>query len=152
MEGNLGTGEAKDYLKRAIAQIIEKDRYLLRVGVNERCISARLAMYLRDVLQADHPEYDVDVEYNRHGRDTKHLHDLLWARNCPRNRDDDGGQRVLPDVIVHQRENNDANLLIIEMKKSPNRYGLESDRLRIKAFRDQLRYNFGARLVSRICG
>lgn len=63
------------------------------------------------------------VEYNRHGRDTKHLHDLLWARNCPRNRDDDGGQRVLPDVIVHQRENNDANLLIIEMKKSPNRYG-----------------------------
>lgn len=64
----MNTDVAKDYLVQATARVEEEDRHLLVVDVSERCIAARLAMYLRDALAAD---YDVDVEYNRHDPDKK---------------------------------------------------------------------------------
>lgn len=137
------TDEAKDYLVRATARVEEEDRHLLMVDVSERCIAARLAMYLRDAQPAD---YDVDVEYNRHGPDKKQLYDLMDEHDCARDRRRDEGQTVLPDVIVHKRSV-DSNLLIIEMKKSANQRGLERDRRRIRAFRDELGYEFGALVV-----
>ena len=135
------TDEAIDHLERANARVENEDRHLLMVNVSERCIAARLAMYLREYF-ADH---DVDVEYNRHGDDTKHLHDLVDKNDCPRNREE--GQTVLPDVIVHRRGVDHSNLLIIEMKKSRHRRGIERDCRRIQAFRAELRYEFGALVV-----
>ena len=76
------------------------------VDVSERCIAARLAMYLREYFT----DYDVDAEYNRHGEDKKKLYDLVDKRDCSRDRDDEG-QTVLPDVIVHRRGDDDSNLL-----------------------------------------
>ena len=137
------TGEARSYLERAIARVKDNDHHLLMVDVSERCIAARLAMYLRDALPA---YYDVDVEYNRHGPDKKKLYDLIDEHNCPRDRDDEG-QTVLPDVIVHKRGVDNSNLLIIEIKKSANQPGLERDIRRIEAFRAELRYVFGALVV-----
>ena len=128
-------------LERARARVENKDRHLLMVNVSERCIAARLAMYLREYFA----DYDVDVEYNRHGDDTKQLHDLAYNHDCLRDRAE--SQTVLPDVVVHKRDVDDSNLLIIEMKKSANRSGIERDRCRIQAFRAELRYQFGALVV-----
>jgi hypothetical protein len=112
------------------------------INVSERCIAARLAMYLREYFA----DYDVDVEYNRHGEDKKKLYELVYHHDCLRDRDDEG-QTVLPDVIVHRRGVDDFNLLIIEMKKSENQRGIERDRRRIQAFRKELCYTFGALVV-----
>lgn len=139
----MNTDVAKDYLVQAAARVEEEDRHLLVVDVSERCIATRLAMYLRDALSAD---YDVDVEYNRHGPDKKQLYDLMDKHDCDRDHRRDEGQTVLPDVIVHKR-GVDSNLLIIEMKKSANRRGLVRDWRRIRAFRDELGYQFGALVV-----
>ena len=136
--------EVKQFLERAIARTERADRHLLVVNVSERCIATRLAMYLREYFV----DYDVDVEYNRHGDDVKQLHDVV--RHCPRDRGDTGqGQSVLPDVVVHRRGNDDANLLVIEMKKSRNLRGIERDRQRIRAFRTELQYDLGALVVCR---
>ena len=135
------TDETRDRLERARARVADEDCHLLKVNVSERCIAARLAMYLREYF-ADH---DVDVEYNRHGDDTKHLHDLVYRRDCSRDREE--GHTVLPDVIVHKRGVDHSNLLIIEMKKSRHRSGIEKDRRRIEAFRAELGYKFGALVV-----
>ena len=138
------TQEARRCLEGAVAAVKDRDGHLLVVDVSERCIAARLAMYMRDSLRDD---YDVDVEYNRHGRDKKQLHDLIDRHHCCRDRDDDGGRTVLPDVIVHKRNVDGANLLIVEMKKLVDRRGLDTDRRRIKAFRAELGYKCGALVV-----
>ena len=134
--------EVRWRLECARARVENEDRHLLMVNVSERCIAARLAMYLREYFA----DYDVDVEYNRHGDDTKKLHDLVDINDCPRDRGDEG-QTVLPDVVVHRRDVDDFNLLIIEMKKSENRGGIERDRRRIRAFRNELGYKMGALVV-----
>ena len=137
------TDKVKDYLAQATARVEEEDRHLLMIDVSERCIAARLAMYLREYFA----DYDVDVEYNRHGTDKKKLYDLVDKYDRSRARDDEG-QRVLPDVIVHRRGNDDSNLLIIEMKKSAaNQDDMERAQRRIRAFRDELGYKFGALVV-----
>ncbi len=131
--------EARNYLDRATARVEAEDRHLLEVNVSERCIAARLAMYLREYFW----DFDVDVEYNRDAYTVKRLHDVI--RDCPRNRN--GGHPVLPDVIVHKRDLRDLNLLVIEMKKDSGTRGLDCDRQRIKAFREELGYRFGALVV-----
>lgn len=136
--------EVKRYLKQAIDRVKKADRHLFDVNASERCIAARLAMYLQEYFV----EYDVDVEYNRDGDNSKELQGV--AQCHPRKRD----QRtpsglVLPDVIVHRRGDNNSNLLVIEMKKASDPRGIDCDRQRLRAFRDQLNYKLGALVVCR---
>ena len=129
------TEEVEERLQRALEKVREEDLDLLRFDVSERCIATRLAMYLREYFV----DYDVDVEYNRHGTQVKRLYRLgRLVENHPRDRDETQPQSVLPDVIVHKRGVNDSNLLVIEMNKSSNRQGMNGDKQRIKAFREQL--------------
>ena len=137
--------QARHLLGRAMDRMEAEDRHLLKVNVSERCIAARLAMYLREYFSG----FDVDVEYNREGVEVKRLRDVL--RDCPRDRDNprdrQNGRPVLPDVIVHRRCSRVSNLLVIEMKKEPGTSGIDCDRRRIKAFQKELDYKFGALVV-----
>ena len=104
------TEEVEERLQRALEKVREEDLDLLRFDVSERCIATRLAMYLREYFV----DYDVDVEYNRHGTQVKRLYRLgRLVENHPRDRDETQPQSVLPDVIVHKRGVNDSNLLVI---------------------------------------
>ena len=85
--------ETRNYLERATKRVGAEDRHLLEVGVSERCVAARLAMYLREYFF----DFDVDVEYNRNMNEVKRL--SYAVRDCPRDRD--RGGPVLPDVVVH---------------------------------------------------
>ena len=112
------------------------------VNVSGQCIAARLAMYLREYFA----DYDVDVEYNRHHDNVKQLRGMVGR--YPRDRDEGTQcQSVLPDVVVHRRGVGDSNLLVIKMKKSSNREGVNGDRQRIMTFREQLGYDVGALVV-----
>ena len=62
----------EDVKKRVIAAICalyRHDRELLDVDANERSITHKLAEH----LQREFPEWHVDCEYNRVGRETKRL-------------------------------------------------------------------------------
>lgn len=83
----------------------------------------------------------VDSEYNRHFLDGKRL----WL---PR-RDDLQGpiayRLVSPEVLIHERNSDDNNLPVLEVKK-PNEL-LDYDRLKLTEFKDELRYRYAAHVV-----
>jgi len=119
------------------------DSYLLENDLHERTITHKLAEY----LQALFPHWNVDCEYNRDGLGPKRVHVLA----CHPQREDEGSN-VFPDVIVHQRGNNNHNILIIEAKKSSreNEAVDEFDRQKVEAFANDLHYRYGALIVFHI--
>ncbi len=120
-------------VRRSLRRLLRADRGLLRRDAAERAIQHRLAVYLEQIF----PGRDVDVDYNRHGRDPKEIGIPEECRGRARR------GRVFPDVIVHQRGNDDYNLLVIEMKKSTNSQSRACDVAKIQAYRRDLRYCYG---------
>lgn len=129
--------DVEDRLNRALRRLAEEDRYLLENNLSERCIAARLAMH----LQPEFPEHKTDAEYNRKGRAPKRLG---LPEECANYIDENGDALAVPDVIVHQRGEDGPNVLVLELKKTTNPDGLDCDRTRVLAFRDELHYEFGA--------
>ena len=84
-----------------------RDSQLVECGANERCLSARYFSYIQNKVLKD-PAYDgltFDPEYNRKGIGGK-----------PKNMGGDG--KIIPDIILHKRGTDTANILVIEFKKS----------------------------------
>lgn len=125
----------KARLESALNKLLRRDIDLLRLDVNERAITHRLAMY----LQEDFLEWDVDCEYNR-------SHDQVKQLKFPEGEcrpDDTNAKTVFPDVIVHRR-NTDQNLLVIEVKKDSNNEGEDYDLEKLRAFKSELGYSSAA--------
>ena len=125
--------------RAAIARLLESDAYLLKVDVNERSITHRLASY----LQGEFGDWDVDCEYNRNREDTKQLRvpEDLEIPVCNVQTDDTQARTVFPDIIVHRRETNE-NLLVIEVKKTTSRVSSDFDLWKLCEFRNQLGYRY----------
>jgi hypothetical protein len=126
-------------LEAALERLVRNDAYLLANNLGERCIAARLAMY----LQGAFPEYAVDAEYNRAGDVPKRLG---LPDECANYRNEHGESLVVPDVIVHRRGPEGPNILVLEVKKTSNPVPRDCDRARIHAFRDRYGYQFAALL------
>lgn len=118
----------------------DHDRYLLDNDLGERCIAARLAFYRQVEFEDD--DVVVDVEYNRLGAAVKRLETL--PEECIRRKTRPGDPAVVPDIIVHERGERGPNVLVIELKKTSNPEGQNCDSLRLRAFREELDYEFGA--------
>jgi hypothetical protein len=129
--------ETMERVYAALAQFTESDRYLLEHDLSERCIASRVAFH----LQAMFPEYAVDVEYNRVGRPPKRLQ---LPDECANYRNKQGESLAVPDVIVHRRGQKGPNLLVLEFKKTSNPDAFDCDRQRIRAFKSQIGYRYGA--------
>jgi len=133
----------KERVETAITEFINNDAYLLEVNANERSMTHRLAIYLQEQFQ----EWNVDCEYNRNLADAKRVHLLkeqLGIEIHQIDTDDDSGQTVYPDIIVHHRGKNEDNLLIIEAKKSTSNIDEERDHLKLIAYREApLNYKYG---------
>ncbi len=126
--------EAKRRLEVAVRKFNDNDSILLKYDVHECCIAARLAMY----LQVEFPDHSVDIEYSRDGGIAPKR--LALPAQCGRKKHG----VVRPDVIVHQRGPDGPNLLVLELKKSASRDPSQCDRNRIRAFRREFGYTFGA--------
>jgi hypothetical protein len=125
-------------LESAIGEVIAKEAALLQINAGEQAIAHHLANYLRQALQS---QLNVDVEYNKHRTGRKVL--LLPTKGDP-----SGIQQqtiVRPDIIVHRRGDDEANLLVIEVKKPSQ--DLERDRQKLYAFKDQLGYQYAAHVI-----
>lgn len=84
--------EVRRRLQAALEKLVSDDAYLLAQSLGERCIAARLTMY----LQHEFPDHHVDAEYNRDADTPKRL-DL--PEDCANYRDEHGESLVVPDVI-----------------------------------------------------
>jgi hypothetical protein len=133
----------RERLKAALETLLIRDSHLLEIGVHERALMARVAVYLAPLF----PEYSVDVEYNRHGIEVKRAE---IPEECATKTDRAGKAIIIPDLIVHQRDNDNENLLVLEAKKSANRKGQECDRLRLEAMKRELQYRFAALVKFRV--
>jgi hypothetical protein len=132
--------EVKRLLDIALQRVNSEDPFLLENDLYECCIGGRLAMY----LQALFSQYSVDVEYSKHGILDKTLSNL---ENCANKKDEEGNSVVRPDIAIHCRGNDTHNLLVLELKK---RYDSVCNRERIRAFREQYGYTFGATIICTI--
>ena len=101
----------KDLIKKALNTLYEKDWELLCLGkderinkhVGERAIVFRFGIYFQQELNKipELKDLNLDCEYNRKGTNPK----SITIKN-----------RIMPDIILHQRGNNNHNLLVLEFK------------------------------------
>ena len=119
-------------LRAALAMLFARDGRLLEYAAGERAVVAKLAAYLTPLFRG----FDVDMEYNRHGMDPK---DLDLPAGCRGG----GRRRVYPDIIVHRRGHDRANLLVVEVKKETNTEPRTCDRAKIEAMKREFGYHSG---------
>lgn len=103
----------------ALKAVYKYDKYLIDIMANERCIVFRFGYYFQTLLSMHrkYNEYDLDLEYNRDGEDSK---------KTPNHE-----KGIYPDVILHKRGNNNDNLLVMEFKGHWNNKGQEIDKNKI---------------------
>ncbi len=112
----------------------EADWTLIENGANERCLAARFFAYMMNHTCCD-PDYSGltwDPEYNRAGHDPKEM----------------DGNKIIPDLILHKRGDDSANILAIEFKKPGRAKTKDYDVLSgITGWRYHYRYKLGVHIV-----
>lgn len=97
-----------DLLQRAIISVYNEDRFLLRFaqGVRkglEQAFVFRVGLHLSNLLRGTAYEtLDLDSEYNKNHGAAK------TTRRFPRG--------LRPDLIIHRRDSNEENKLVVEFK------------------------------------
>lgn len=129
----------QELLAKALDAFHAAELHLLKTDASERSMTHRLALHLTPLF----PEFDVDCEYNRDGFDVKRL--ALHER--PVQDDDTEAVTVFPDIVVHRRGHNDANLLVIEVKKASAALNADYDMLKLNAFKSELKYRHAVHLT-----
>ena len=132
--------DANKIVSEAIELLIKNDTELLELGVTERALSHKLAHYmtLSDKIT---PPLVVDCEYNRHLTDIKRL-DLPPRDALDREL---RATTVFPDIIVHERNSDDKNLIVLELKK-PNE-NTDYDGMKLAAFVSEFGYKHAAHVI-----
>lgn len=124
-------------INTALDTLYENDKYLIDSHLHEQCIAFRFGLYLYQLIQkTPWCEYNLDMEYNKNMGSGKYI---------PSRR-----KGVRPDLILHKRDSNQHNILIIEFKKGENKSLLKSDVKKISDFIDpngEYKYKFGAAIL-----
>ncbi len=136
----------KNCVELAIKKFYKEDKLLFEFkteedAVCERSMAFRIGTYLQRILEEDEilKIYNVDSEYNRNFNHPKFMYKKTLAAIEKK--------YTYPDIIVHQRKNNENNLLIIEFKKGkPKKDSKLNDFEKLKYFTDykkEYRYSYG---------
>ncbi|MCQ9635162.1 hypothetical protein MP477_09380 [Chryseobacterium sp. WG23] len=137
--------KTRENFDKALENLIEHDYQLLQRNLSERSIAHKLAFYLTSLFA----EYHVDCEYNG-DVDSEGLRKILdipreaMEELAVRSINKNDTYNIFPDIIVHKRETNQKNHLVVEMKKKNSYHKLkEYDFIKLKAFTRQYNYNLG---------
>lgn len=114
------TSEIVSNLEQAMTQVLDNDINLIERGLNELNFNNLLTKYLRTLFDG----FDVDNEYNGDQLKDSDRKALDIAKNrmveigiSPA---ETNNYRLTPDIIVHTRNTNNNNLLVLEVKKDTN--------------------------------
>ena len=106
-----------DKINTAIKKFIASEKDILVRKLNERTLSNRLTDYLRPLFN----DYNVESEYNGDMDKPNDRKALEIARNKiieigykPNTKNN---YKITPDIIIHIRNTNTQNLVVIEVKK-----------------------------------
>ena len=111
--------------------------------VSERGIVFRFGIYFDSLFNHSISAfYNIDTEYNRDRDAIK----AYTSSEEPTRKQSMRRQYRYPDLIVHQRGNDNHNLLVIEFKPwwSPNQ---EADKTKVQHLKDSCQYTFGATIL-----
>ena len=87
-------------INEALNKLYECDSYLINNKVNERSIVFKFGYYFQCLLnESSFSSYNLDCEYNKNYSDPKR------TVSFPKG--------TYPDIVVHKRGSNEANLLLI---------------------------------------
>ena len=129
--------QVEEILNYAIQQLKANDSILIDLNVSERAVMFHLGRYIREKTPS---KFDVDCEYNRHLSNKKqllYLKDLLHVKE---------EYEVLPDILIHRRNSDENNILVLEIKK----YGgdINTDVRKLQAFKNEpYFYGFAVQVV-----
>lgn len=132
--------EATALVNSAIDQLVQNDSALLDLRVTERSLSCRMAHYMA-LSEAIRPPLTVDCEYNRHFGDPKRL--MLPPRKALDR--EIRATTVFPDILVHERNTDANNIVVLELKKPGE--DIAYDELKLQAFREELGYVHTAHVI-----
>lgn len=122
----------------ALSDVLHHDAPLLDFEAHELALVHRFGTYIEQHLQPILCDYglSIDLDYDRHGRAAKYL-------SCSSVSDDE--RRIRPDLILHRRGDDDANLLVLEWKKDAGPAVLARLEYRIASLlREPYSYRLGA--------
>lgn len=123
-------------LKKAVKKCYEKDSPLIERSMEQASV-ARIYYYMQNAINTEDEfselkQYNLDCEYNKNGQHIK------TTPRCPK------GTR--PDIILHKRNCNDANLIVIEFKPRNATYrkkdGQYIDTIKLEDFTSGAIYNY----------
>lgn len=114
--------QLKEIIQISLDNLYQNDSELIQIGGMEQAVSFRFGTYLlRQCQQIDWlRDYNFDMEYNKNG--------LVTKRTTRR------PNGVRPDLIVHTRNSNDTNILVIEIKGCWNHESRENDLIKLEDF------------------
>lgn len=116
--------QVKEIIDHAVHQLLTNDVDLLGLNVSERAVMFHLGRYIREKTPVN---FDVDCEYNRHLNNPKQLWYLKNELGVPQE------CSVFPDILIHRRNSDENNILVMELKKAGE--NLEPDKRKLKAFK-----------------
>lgn len=126
----------KEKIEKAIldacALVYRDFKHLINERTNERNIASS---YLVPILRKKHRGYQVDSEYNREGS---------VDNRVPKT--DSDGNRILPDIVIHEYGPEGFNLAAIEVKGYWNREPRQQDEDLLKRLQMKHNYKFLYRL------
>ena len=128
-------------INKSLDLLYSKDKKIFKNDLCERCIAFRFGLYFYQIMQEEkYSDYDIDMEYNRHYANIKYTQKLKNG--------------TYPDLIVHKRNTDENNLLVIEFKKWKKNYTIKrlikDDITKLKEFVDrqgEYSYSYGASIL-----
>ena len=124
----------KSIVNSCLDQLFQNDNHLMDRSGLERSAAFRFGVYLNSAVNNIGwlTGLTVDMEYTKNGLYQKIIPSKLKGAH--------------PDLILHNRGNNDKNVLVIEFKGYWSRTQLKSDRIKLTEFTDKegnYRYGLG---------
>lgn len=124
--------DLENIINNSLDNLYKNDIEIINRGGMEQAVSFRFGMYLLGQCQQIEwlRNYDFDMEYNKNGNEPK---------RTPRR-----PHGVRPDLIIHTRNSNQSNVLIVELKGWWNTEDRSFDMMKLEDFTNQQgEYGYG---------
>ena len=124
-------------IENVYSELLLNDSFLLIHDVSERAISHRFGVYLERFFSKH--KWNIDCEYNRDGlggypKTIKAIKAYKQKNKIETN--------VYPDIIIHKRGEMVGLVAIEFSKSSKSQLHVEFDKLKLKAYKEQLEYKY----------
>ncbi len=131
--------KVKSLVNSALDRLYNNDAYLFKEDTSERSIVFHFGRHFIDIINDDcsFKGYNVDSEYNRSKSHEKNQKVVVHENK---------EHRRFPDIILHKRDSDKNNILVIEFKKYSNYSKVQRkiDYDKLKAFTgDEHKYKVG---------